>query len=111
VDYGYLSSQEDHGTLTLASDGNSRAPRTDSNSKWLRQSLREKIHPSSRTVADRSQHDNPLRHTPSLTLTLRPSLDRMIGGGSRKGIKRERGACIQHHAAAAPATVSGEPAT
>jgi hypothetical protein len=63
VDYGYLSSQEDHGTLTLASDGNSRAPRTDSNSKWLRQSLREKIHPSSRTVADRSQHDNPLRHT------------------------------------------------
>ena len=63
MDYGYLSSQEDHGTLTLASDGNSRAPRTDSNSKWLRQSLREKTDPSSRTVADRAQRDNPLRRT------------------------------------------------
>jgi hypothetical protein len=63
----------------------SGAPRTDSNSKCLRQSLREKTHPSSRTVADRSQHDNPLRHTPSLTLTLRPSLDRMIGGGFPQG--------------------------
>ena len=39
------------------------------------------------------------------------SLDRMVGGGSRKGSKGNAVRALAHNAAAAPATVSGEPPT
>jgi hypothetical protein len=44
-------------------------------------------------------------------LTLLPPLGRMIGGGSRKGSKGNAVRALAHNAAAAPATVSGEPPT
>jgi hypothetical protein len=45
------------------------------------------------------------------TLTLLSRLGRMIGGGSRKGSKGNAVRALAHNAAAAPATVSGEPPT
>jgi len=63
------------------------------------------------SVADRPQTLTILRSRRSRMLTLLFSLDRMVGGGSRKGSKGNAVRALAHNAAAAPATVSGEPPT
>jgi hypothetical protein len=95
VDYGHLSSQEDHGTLKLRLRRRSAAPGTGNVRRlWLIE--------HSMTI---------ISVTPVADIDAAAVTRQDAGGGSRKGSKGNAVRALQHNAAAAPATVSGEPAT
>src|SRR5229473_363112 len=63
------------------------------------------------TVTDPPQGKQYLDPFRPAILTGRPSVDTMVDGGSRKGSIGNAVRASSHNAAAAPATVSGEPPT
>ena len=111
MDYGYLSSQEDHGTLTLASDG----------ARTLLAPIQTASGCDSRCgrTPIRRRGLWPIDHSMTI-LCVTPVPDIDAAAITRQDDRRwfpARGSkgnavrALQHNAAAAPATVSGEPAT
>jgi hypothetical protein len=111
VDYGYLSSQEDHGTLTLASDGARTllAPiQTASGCDIPAGEDPSVVEDCGRSITARQSFaSHPVADIDAAVATRQDDRRWFPARGSKGNAVR----ALQHNAAAAPATVSGEPAT